>query len=167
MSDPSPLRGAIAALSEQRVIARDGRIPWHHPADLQHFKRRTLGHIIVMGRKTWESLGSEPLPKRHNIVLSRRQLSGVEHYNSVEAVLARYADQDLWIIGGAEIYHAALPCLNLLDLTWVPERPAPEGSILFPLIDEREWQASERQELGPGLVNVCYRRAGSGVNGDD
>ena len=103
----------IAALAENRVIGRDNQLPWHLPADLKHFKARTLGKPIIMGRKTWDSLG-RPLPGRLNLVVSRQpdmRLEGAEVLPSLDAALAR-AEQwareqgvdELMLIGGAQLY---------------------------------------------------------------
>lgn len=136
----------IAALAENRVIGIDNRLPWHLPADLKHFKALTLGKPIIMGRKTWDSLG-RPLPGRLNLVVSRQaglQLEGAEVFTSLEAALQR-ADawareeeaEELMLIGGAQLYAEALPVAERLYLTRVALSPA--GDAHFPEVDESRW----------------------------
>jgi dihydrofolate reductase len=107
---------AIAAMAQNRAIGHKGRIPWHLPADLKFFKRTTLGHVIVMGRKTFDSLG-RPLPGRENVVLSRRPLDvpGVRRAASPDEITEPADGRKLFVIGGAEIYRALLPrCAEVL-----------------------------------------------------
>lgn len=118
----TPLRGAIVAMAEDGrtktcVIGVDGKLPWHSKTDMKRFKRRTMGCTVIMGRVTWDSIGNKPLPGRRNVVLSRSKLSGVEHYNSIEKALEACRDDDIWFIGGAQIYHAIIKYLNVLDIT--------------------------------------------------
>jgi dihydrofolate reductase len=122
---------AIVAMDEGRVIGRDGALPWHLPEDLAHFKALTSGHVVVMGRKTWESLPPKfrPLPGRVNIVVSRAPQSltlpsGTYAAGSIDEALSlaeRVSDPEriIWIIGGAEVYKAALPLCDELHLTLV------------------------------------------------
>ena len=108
----------IAALAENRVIGRDNQLPWHLPADLKHFKALTLGQPIIMGRKTWDSLG-RPLPGRLNLVVTRQadlQLDGAEVFNSLESAVTRaqaWAQEqgvdEVMLIGGAQLYAQSLP----------------------------------------------------------
>ena len=107
---------AIAAMAQNRAIGHEGRIPWHLPADLKFFKRTTLGHVIVMGRKTFDSLG-RPLPGRENIVLSRQpfDVPGVRRAASLDEIAEPTDGRKLFVIGGAEIYRALLPrCAEVL-----------------------------------------------------
>ncbi|MBA1276434.1 MULTISPECIES: dihydrofolate reductase [Pseudomonadaceae] len=142
----------IAALAENRVIGLDNRMPWHLPADLKHFKAMTLGKPIIMGRKTWDSLG-RPLPGRLNLVISRQpdlQLEGAETFASLDAALVR-AEQwaceqgvdELMLIGGAQLYAQALGQAQRLYLTRI--EAAPDGDAFFPSFDEVEWQRSDCQ----------------------
>ena len=135
----------IAAMARNRVIGRDGELPWHLPADLKHFKRTTLGSPVLMGRKTWDSIG-RPLPGRRNLVLSRAEPSlpeGVELFSDVETALnACEAEDELFVIGGAEIYRLFLPVAHRLILTEVDEEV--EGDTLFPPFDEESWHEVER-----------------------
>ncbi|WP_455232933.1 dihydrofolate reductase [Geopseudomonas aromaticivorans] len=149
---PLPL-ALIAALADNRVIGIDNRLPWHLPADLKHFKAVTLGKPIIMGRKTWDSLG-RPLPGRLNLVVSRQaglQLDGAEVFASLPAAIAR-ADEwarergvdELMLIGGAELYAQGLPLAQRLYLTRV--HLAPEGDAFFPESAEGDWQLASREE---------------------
>ena len=106
---------AIAAMSRNRAIGLDGRIPWHLPADLQFFKRTTLGHIVLMGRKTYDSIGN-PLPGRENWVLSRTaKIPGVRVIQGLDEIPVPPPGKNLYLIGGAELYAALLTrCTELL-----------------------------------------------------
>jgi len=137
---------AIVAMTPDRVIGCDGQLPWHLPEDLAFFKRTTLGHPVVMGRKTYDSLG-RPLPKRRNIVLTRDPswaAPGVEviHAPAELAELPALA-QRVFVIGGAEIYQAFLPLLDDLLVSHVFESAAgdtrfPEFAAAFPLCEVLE-----------------------------
>ena len=129
----------LAATSPDMVIGRDGGIPWHYPGDLRRFKRLTLGHTVVMGRRTWESLPGRPLPGRRNLVLTSRSLDGVECFRSpAEAVPT--VEGELFFIGGAQLYREALGVADFIDLTLVPDDVPVEGSVLFPPIPP-EWES--------------------------
>ena len=154
----------IAALAENRVIGRDNQLPWHLPADLKHFKARTLGKPIIMGRKTWDSLG-RPLPGRLNLVVSRQpdlRLEGAEVFPSLDAALVR-AEQwareqgvdELMLIGGAQLYEQGLARAERLYLTRVAL--APEGDAWFPAFDEAAWQRSECDEHAAAENSPAYR----------
>lgn len=137
----------IAALADNRVIGVDNRLPWRLPADLRYFKATTLGKPVIMGRKTWDSLG-RALPGRLNLVVSRQpglQLDGAEVQASLEAALARAAEWaeaeragEIMLIGGAELYAQALPLAERLYLTRV--HLTPEGDAWFPAFAEADWQ---------------------------
>jgi dihydrofolate reductase len=127
----------IVAMDRNRVIGAGGRLPWHIPEDLKRFRRLTLGHHVVMGRKTWESIG-RPLPGRTNIVVTRDRnfaAEGVLVTHSLEAALAlAVGDKEVFVIGGGALYAQALPLADRLYITevhgefagdtWVPEPPA-------------------------------------------
>src|SRR5262245_17378178 len=109
----------IAAVAENGTIGDAGKIPWHISNDLKRFKRLTLGHPIIMGRKTYESIG-KPLPGRRNLVLTRRSaLAGTECFPTLDAALKACGDETVFVIGGAEIYRLALPLAHALLLTHV------------------------------------------------
>lgn len=123
---------AIVAMTSDRVIGRDGTLPWHLPEDLAFFKRTTSGHPIVMGRTTYESIG-RPLPKRRNIVLTRDpkwSAQGVETINSPDALSGLDLDGKVFIIGGAEVYRAFLPKLDELLVSHIHQ--AHPGDTIFP-----------------------------------
>lgn len=128
---------AIAAMSENRVIGRGGRIPWHLPDDFKFFKRTTLGHLLVMGRKTFESIG-RPLPGRDTIVLTRSAWSypGVLTASSLNGLpLAPDDPRQVFVCGGAEVYALALPRCSDLYLTHVHRTVA--GDTFFPPFEEQ------------------------------
>ena len=116
--------GMIVAMTRDRVIGLDNRLPWRYPADLARFKRLTVGSTVIMGRKTWESLPKRPLVDRRNVVITRCAPEGVEHFPSLALALAQISGP-AWIIGGAELYRAALPLVDFVDVTWVRLNPVP------------------------------------------
>jgi dihydrofolate reductase len=124
---------AIAAMAENRVIGNQGKIPWHLPEDFKWFKQATLGHILVMGRRTYESIG-RPLPGRETWILSRTGFTapGTRTVPSPEAlaILAAQESRDVWVAGGAEIYALLLPHCSDLYLSMVHGTPA--GDAFFP-----------------------------------
>jgi dihydrofolate reductase len=138
----------IAAVAENGVIGREGKLPWHLPDDLRRFKRLTMHHTIVMGRRTWESI-NRPLPGRRMVVVSRQPQYRVDAdevcvASSIEDALAiaqRAGDDEAFIIGGAELYRAALPIANRLYLTRVQAEVA--GDTYFPETAWNEWRLLE------------------------
>ena len=141
----------IAAVSPEMVIGRDGGIPWHYPGDLRRFKRLTLDHTVVMGRRTWESLLRRPLPGRRNLVLTSRSLGEVECFGSLAEVMPTI-EGELFFIGGAQLYREALGVADFIDLTLVPDNVPVEDSVLFPSIPP-EWEprAVEQHPDEPAL----------------
>lgn len=146
----------IAAMAHDRVIGLDNQMPWHLPADLAHFKRVTLGKPVLMGRKTFESIG-RPLPGRRNLVISRNpdyRADGVEVIDSVDAALALLAGSDvteLMVIGGGHLYGQLLPRADRLYLTRIDL--AVEGDTRFPVFDEGDWSCIERESHQPDEKN--------------
>ncbi len=137
----------ITAMASNGVIGRDNRLPWHLPADLQHFKSLTLGKPILMGRCTWESLPGL-LPGRRHIVVTRNEgylAPGAEVVHSVEEALAAVAGEpEIMIVGGSRFYAEMLPRADRLYLTLVDADV--EGDARFPDIDWREWREVARQD---------------------
>ena len=135
----------IAAMAENRVIGRDNQLPWRLSADLQHFKALTMGKPIIMGRKTYESIG-RPLPGRTNIVITRDsafQAEGCEVVHSIEQALAAARGfEEVMVIGGAELYRQMLDHADRLYLTLV--RAEVEGDALFPELGQ-QWHEVERE----------------------
>lgn len=120
----------IAALNRRRVIGRNGKIPWHIPEDRQRFKELTTGHTVLMGRKTYESIG-KPLSERRNVVLTSQNLSAVEHYHSLHKALTVLKNEEkVFVIGGAEIYKQTIEQAEELLLTVVENDEF--GDTFFP-----------------------------------
>lgn len=166
MSSSRPRVGLIWAQARGRVIGRDGAMPWHLPEDLAHFKRTTLSHPVVMGRKTWESLPPRfrPLPGRTNIVVTRQpdwQAPGARRASSLAQALQSCADAErIWVIGGAEVYAQALPLADELVVTEIDAEV--EGDAFAPAIGA-DWQQVAREPLvaadGTRLAFVTWRRS--------
>jgi dihydrofolate reductase len=137
----------IWAMARNGVIGIDNRLPWKLPADMRWFREHTLGKPVVMGRKTFESFGSKPLPQRRNIVISRAaavQDAGIEVVDSLAAALQRAQDApETMIIGGASIYAQALPLADRLYITEVDAEPA--GDAHFPAFAWEEWRELTRR----------------------
>lgn len=127
---------AIAAMSENRVIGNGGKIPWHLPEDFKWFKTSTMGGILVMGRKTYESIG-RPLPGRDTYVLSRqaREIRGVHSFTDLSVLDHLDTDQTIWIAGGGEIYEQMLPKCSELYLSRVHREV--EGDAFFPEFEDQ------------------------------
>lgn len=154
----------VAAVARNGVIGRDGGLPWHLPGELQRFKATTMGHVLVMGRVTYDSIG-RPLPGRTTIVVTRQpdwQPAGgrPEHLlvaDSVEAALAqgRHLDDQVFVVGGGQVYAEALPHADVLLLTCVDA--APEGDVYFPPVEWRRW-AEVSRESHDGWSLARYER---------
>ena len=161
----TPFVTLIAAVARNGVIGLDNRLPWRLPADLKHFKALTLGHTVIMGRKTWESLPASfrPLPGRQNIVVTRDgsyRAGGATVANSLPAAIAAAEPGAACVIGGAELYAAALPLADRLQLTEIDA--SFEGDTHFPVIDQNQWSEVTRDthhdEAGFDYAFVCYQR---------
>ena len=153
----SPVKAfkAIAAMSENRVIGRGNAIPWHLPADFKWFKRVTTGNVVVMGRKTFESIG-KPLPDRETIVLSRSgfQHPGVRTVSSLDAIDPASEARDIFLCGGAEIYALGLPRCSDLFLTFI--KRTVEGDAFFPPFEDR-FELAETLEDNPEFRILHFR----------
>ncbi len=148
---------AIAAMASNRVIGNHGKIPWHLPADFRWFKQNTLGQVVVMGRKTFESIG-RPLPGRQTIVLSRSltHLPTVAVARSIEDLLPMIEDdpREIWVAGGAEVYALLLPHCSDLFMTHVKQEVA--GDALFPPFEDRFVRLGEVEDT-PEFTLVHYQ----------
>ncbi|MBM3859062.1 MAG: dihydrofolate reductase [Verrucomicrobia bacterium] len=133
----------IAAVTPDGTIGHQGRLPWHLSEDLRRFKAVTMGHTLVMGRKTYDSIG-KPLPGRRNIVLTRgHAIPGVECFSSLDAALKACPDNaTVFVIGGAEVYRQALPLADQLLLTHVHQNIT--GDTKFPDFDRSRWREVSR-----------------------
>jgi dihydrofolate reductase len=146
---------SIFAMSENRVIGKENRLPWHLPADLKFFKATTLHHPILMGRKTFESIG-RPLPQRTSIIITRQQGYRAEGalvvHSLAEAIQAgQELNPDIFIIGGAEILQEALALIDTMYLTLIHQTF--EGDVFYPAFDEQQWQQTWREDHQPDEKN--------------
>lgn len=143
----------VAALGSNRGIGLDGKLPWHLPAELQHFKRRTMGKPVVMGRRTWEAIG-RPLPGRQNLVVSRNSryvAEGCQVLASLAEAVAAAVGFEIMVIGGGELYRQALPLASRMVLTMVDM--APDADTWFPEWETSEWMLVARQRHPPDAHN--------------
>lgn len=156
MTDLLPL-SLIVAVARDGVIGREGALPWHLPEDLQHFKRLTTGHAIVMGRRTFTSIG-RALPNRRNLVVSRTLRdapAGVEVFPSLDAALAaaRLTDPAPFVIGGAALYAEALPLATTVYVTEIDRDVL--GDVRFPALDRSLFREDERRPSA-SEIDVCF-----------
>jgi dihydrofolate reductase len=147
MSKPEgPRIYLVAAVAANGVIGRDGKLPWHLPEDLRHFKRITLGHPVIMGRRTWESL-PHALPGRENIVVTRTpgyEAAGAAVASSLETAIALCAGEPVaFVIGGSRLFAESLPLAAGLVMTEL--RRDYEGDTWFPAYDRSQWHATQRE----------------------
>jgi dihydrofolate reductase len=153
------MRGMLFAVSPEGVIGVGGRIPWHYAGDFRRFRRLTLGTTLIMGRKTYESIG-HPLPGRRNIVVTSRPLEGVECVPTLDEAVARAGDAiDVWFIGGARIYEEAMRYADIIDVVYVPDRIDAPDAVRAPAIDET-WEGGPvvQHEDEPTLKRRVFTR---------
>jgi dihydrofolate reductase len=149
MKAPSPTLALIAAVARNRVIGNDNQLLWHIPEDMRHFRETTRGKPVIMGRKTWESLPDSfrPLPGRLNIVVSRNRAyraEGAELAASLDEAIAKAgAANEIFVIGGAELYRQAMAIADKLYITEIDADFA--GDSVFPEIDETKWRERSRE----------------------
>lgn len=134
-------------MTRNRVIGRDGGLPWSLPDEMAHFRSTTRGHPIIMGRKTFDSMNRKPLPKRQNIVMSRSELvaDGIQHAYDLDTALTlarRSTAKECFVIGGSAIYEAALPVADRLYETVIDAEIS--GDVYFPVYDESVWTEIDR-----------------------
>jgi dihydrofolate reductase len=149
------IRSLIVARAANGVIGKDNGMPWHLPADLAHFKRTTMGRPVIMGRRTWESIG-RPLPGRRNVVVTRSAgftAPGAEVVGSLEEAWRVVADaEEVFVIGGGQVYAEALPGADRVYLTEIGE--AIDGDTRFPDLDPAEWRETALGEHAPDDRNA-------------
>lgn len=149
----------IVAMSPNHAIGYKGSLPWHLPEDLARFKRLTMGHTIIMGRHTYESLPNGALPGRRNIVLSSKHdfaPSDCEVYHSLDEALKHCnKDEETFIIGGADVYSQSLQIADKLYITLVDNNPQ-NADTFFPQFDEREWMITKKEKRdGFSFIECC------------
>jgi len=144
----------IAAIANNNVLGKDNQLIWHLPADLKRFKQTTSGHAVIMGRKTFDSLG-KALPNRTNIIVTRNKnysaTGCIMAHSLTEAITLAKADDNPFILGGAEIYKQAIAVADVLDLTFVHHTF--EGDAFFPEIDTNIWKETLRQDCKADAKN--------------
>ena len=149
----------IAAVARNRVIGYNGQIPWNIPGDLHHFKELTMGHTVIMGRRTFASIG-RPLPGRENIIVTSTlyEIPGCIIVRSLAEALELASREIIFIIGGQQLYKEALPLAEYLDLTFVDAEP--EGDTFFPEVNWNDYEeVSREQHAGePAYTFVTYRK---------
>lgn len=159
----------IVAIAHDNVIGRSNDLPWYLPADLKHFKTTTAGHTVIMGRKTYDSIAVRlggPLPNRHNVVVTRDQdlvIPGATVAHSLEIALDDNENDEVFVIGGAEIYAQSLPHVDKLYVTEV-DADIIGGDTFFPAIDLGQWRETSREAHSKddrneyGYAFVTYER---------
>jgi dihydrofolate reductase len=154
---PKPRISIIVAMAKNRVIGADNKLPWHLSADLKRFKALTMGHHIIMGRKTFESIG-KPLPGRTTLVISRDtgyQAPGAKVVHSLPAALSASAgDSEVFIVGGEQIYHESLPVADRIYLTEIDKEF--DGDSFFPSLTSDAWRALGRETHEDSAAGLSY-----------
>lgn len=151
----------VVAISENNCIGKEGTLPWHIPEDLKHFKEKTMGKVMIMGRKTWESIPEKfrPLPGRTNVVITRSidytVPEGVHVQTSLESALAAFAHKDIAIIGGGQVYALGISHADILEVTHVHQHV--DGDAFFPEIDPTVWE-KQKEDKREGYTFVTYKK---------
>lgn len=150
----------IAAMADNRVIGRDNAMPWRISEDLVHFKKITTGGVLIMGRKTFESIGCRPLPNRPHVIVSRslHETDGVDVCRTFKAALEKAGSygKPVFSAGGAEIYRQSIPLANRMYLSRI--RGDYDGDTFFPEFDESEWRLTREEERAEFTLCVYERR---------
>ncbi|MBS3117124.1 dihydrofolate reductase [Candidatus Woesearchaeota archaeon] len=151
----------IVGMTKTGVIGKDNKLPWHIPDDLQNFKLLTEGKVVIMGRKTFESLPKKfrPLPNRHNLIISRSQdqIEGAEVCTSIEQALekGKSFQKDIFVIGGAAIFTQALPFVDTMFISYIKKEY--EGDIYFPAFNKKEWKIIDKKDF-PEFESVVMKK---------
>lgn len=147
----------IAAVSRNGVIGKDNKLPFDYPEDLKFFRKMTANSAVIMGRKTWESIG-RPLPKRRNIVISRTRVEadGVETFSCFKSAIesAAASHEDVWLIGGSSVYSDGMQFADEIYLTLIPDTVEGEGLVFFPWVDPSKFKVEEFVELPESTVGL-------------
>ena len=161
----NPIISIVVAADEHNGIGKNNQLPWHLPADLKHFKDRTIGHPVIMGRKTFDSVG-KPLRGRRNIILTTQdiQIEGCEVAHSIEGALSRCKGEErIAIVGGAKIFEQSMDLVDIIHFTRIHH--IFESDTFFPAIDPGKWVEVEREYHEPDEKNlfsysfITYRKA--------
>jgi len=154
----SPDKYIIVAMTKGRVIGKDNRMPWHLPEDLKLFRKLTTGNTVIMGRKTFESIG-KPLPNRNNIVVTRSKMDipGAEVCHDLKEALekAEGYGKKIFFIGGAQLYREAIDMAGYIYISWLKEEY--RGDTFFPEFDQNNWEIVESADYSE-FTNVLYKR---------
>lgn len=148
----------IAAMGKNREIGLAGHMPWHLPAELQHFKQTTMGKTILMGRKTWQAIG-RPLPGRQNIVITRNprfRAEGADVSNSLSAALEISHNEEIMVIGGGQLYALALPLAQNMVLTMIDIEP--RADTWFPEWNDQDWRKTDERFFEADQENALTYR---------
>lgn len=151
----------IAGISKNNCIGKNGQLPWNIPEDLKHFREMTVGKTVLMGRKTWESLPEKfrPLPKRTNIIITHQTdypvPVDVEVYATIDEAAAKHPNEEIMVIGGAEIYRQTIAKADTLYMTHIDQTV--DGDAFFPEIDLNVWKIQEREDH-EGYSFVTYKK---------
>lgn len=150
-----PRIAIIAAMTRDMVIGSNNELPWHIPDDLKLFRRLTMGHPILMGRKTFDAIG-QPLPGRENLVLSKNNLQSkhIHVFSNFTDALSAAAqfDHTLFVIGGATLYRMALPVADEMHISWI--KKTYQGDVFFPRFSETDWAVVESRSYR----DFCYKK---------
>ena len=141
------IKNIIVAMSTNRAIGKDNKMPWHLPEDLKWFKEKTSGHPVIMGANTYKSIG-KPLPNRMNIVVTHKYFKDVIPVHSIQEAygVAEKIDNQCFIIGGAQLYKECIKDADYLYVTFV-HTTVVDADTFFPVVDEREWEIQESSEV--------------------
>jgi dihydrofolate reductase len=154
----TPKKIIIVAMTKDRVIGKDGGMPWHISGDLKLLKKLTTGNTVIMGRTTYDSIG-KPLPDRNNIVVSNtvKEIPGAEVCASFEDAVATAEglDRDIFLFGGASIYRQALPMADAMYISWIKQDY--QGDTQFPDFDRSQWEMVSEQDH-PDFIHTVYQR---------
>jgi len=149
----------IAAMTKDRVIGKDNKLPWDIPEELELFKRLTKGNTVIMGRKTFESIGN-PLPDRNNIIVSTTMQNSLEYEVAADVkhaiLLGKTMGKDVYVIGGASIYKLAIPLADKMHLSFI--KGEYDGDVKFPEWNEQEWEEEHREDHEAFTVVVYHRK---------
>lgn len=156
-----PVSLIVAAAGPNFIIGNKGDLPWHFPADLKFFKQKTLGQTVVMGRVTYDSIFKrlgKPLPNRRNVVLTNNlhfSAEGIEIIHNFHTFIAQQKDEEIFVIGGASLYHTALPLADTIYFTYVDQ--VFEGDATFPPFGPPEWQLHSESQVIDQNTNLFFR----------